>query len=125
MPELSSASSSLSLRRLADQQVKTESERTRGERHRSDMAEDQQKIVEFERRVLGALEHNFNENGVAAEALRRLEESRAGSTAARIERELDDASGELLRSLRRLGITGGSAAQILNLMRERRSGSRR
>ncbi len=119
MPELSSASSNLSMRRLVDQQLKTESERTRGERHRSDEAEDRQKITEFERRVLGALEHNFKSNGVSTEAERRLEEAKAGSTAARIERELDEASGELLRSLRRLGISGGSAAQILNLLRER------
>lgn len=114
-------SSAYAQRRLVDQQLKTEEERSRGERHKADQAEAEAWISDWERRVRSTQEHNFKANGVAAEAERRLEESRAGSTASRLEREIDESAGEVLRSLRRLGISGGSAAQILNLMRERKA----
>lgn len=48
-----------------------------------------------------------------------MEASRAAGTASQIERELDESAGEVLRSLKRLGISGGSAAQVMQLMRPR------
>lgn len=79
----------------------------------ADGAESQASIADFERRVLDAIRHNFPESGVEAFARSRLEEAKASGTSARIERELDESSGELFRTLRRLGVGGSTAAQIL------------
>lgn len=43
----------------------------------------------------------------------RIAEARRGTTAASIERSLDEEGGEFFRMLRRLGITGGSATSII------------
>lgn len=54
------------------------------------------------------------ESGTFGEQLKAdREAARAGATASNLERELDVQGGELFRTLRRLGVTGGTAAQIL------------
>lgn len=58
-------------------------------------------------------------HGAAIAAKARMEEIKAAGTAAQIERELDQGSGEFTRFLRRLGFSGGSAAQIINTFRDR------
>lgn len=115
-------------RQLVDQQRKTEHYRTQGERFRAESAQNEADAGAFEAAVGRALSRGLateRSQGmsapVEAEARRRLEEAKAGSTAAGIEREIDESAGELLRSLRRLGISGGTASQLLNLMRERGS----
>jgi len=85
-------------------------------------AENQAKISDVQRRVWDAAMHNHKENYVQVESARMIEESRAQSTAAQIERELDEGAGEVMRALKRLGISGGSAAQVLQLMQRPRVG---
>lgn len=54
------------------------------------------------------------ESGTYADQLKaERADARAGATAATLERELDESSGELFRTLRRLGVGGNTAAQIL------------
>lgn len=55
--------------------------------------------------------------GAEAEARRRYNEDRAAGTASRLERQLDESSGEFMRTLKRLGLDAGSAAQILRLFK--------
>jgi len=86
--------------------------------HNEREAESKADMADFERRIRDAARHNVKDgNYIQTEAERMVAESRAGSTAATLERELDESSGELLRALKRLGIQGGSAAQVLQLLR--------
>lgn len=91
--------------KMLRQQTRTEEQRTRTEESNADVAD-------FERRVVDALRHNYRDSGVDAEARRRLAEAQAGSTAAGLERSIDESSGEFLRYLRRLGVSGSTAASI-------------
>jgi len=108
-----SGMASASARAVQSEDLKLRREQTREQVAKAD-------IAEFEYRIRDAARHNVPDgNYIQEEARRMVEESRAGATAARIERELDEAAGEATRALRRLGISGSTAVQILNLMRER------
>jgi len=110
-------------RKLVDQQYKTEHYKTQSAKFGVEAARNAADEGEFNAAVSRYLTRGSRtENwapGVAAEAESRIAGARAGSTASDIERELDEVAGEATRALRRLGVTGGSAAQILNMMRER------
>jgi len=113
-------------RQLVAQQRKTEHYKTKQAEFGVDIARNEAEAGEFEAAVSSAMKRGLESarsfgmsEGVEAEAKRRIEDAKAGSTAASIERELDEAAGEGTRMLRRLGISGGSAAQILNVFRER------
>lgn len=93
--------------------------------HEADQAESDASIADYERRVRDFQRHlgdkdNNNVGGIEADARRRYEEDRAGSTASALERNLDESSGELMRTLKRLGITGSTATQLFQLMQGRR-----
>jgi len=106
-------------RRLMRQQEAIGRETERKTKAEGDAAESEAYIADYERRVYDAMRHNYKEGGIDLEAKRRMADAKAATTAADIERELDEGAGEATRMLRRLGITGGSAAQILNVFRER------
>lgn len=118
---ITQGASAAAARSLQKQQEAIGRQVERKERGMADSAEWRAKVDEVEGRIADAFVHNHPQNGIQVESQRRIEEARAASTAASIERELDEAAGEATRALRRLGISGGSAAQILNLMRERGS----
>lgn len=99
--------------------VKLLQQQTQKARFEADTAWNQSRISDFERRVVDAQQHNFSRNGVLVEAERRLNESGARSTAARVERDLDESSGELFRTLNRLGVGGSTAVQIIRSLRGR------
>jgi len=80
-------------------------------------AQNEADISGYELDALKRAEHNHKY--IDARAREISEDSKASATAAQIERELDEAGGEVLRALKRLGITGGSAAQIFNGARNR------
>lgn len=111
---------------LLETQRRTEHYRAEGEKYRAEQAKNDADAGEFEAAVVRAMKRGFDSErsqgmspAVEAEARRRLEDARAGGTAAQIERELDESAGEVLRSLKRLGISGSSATQILQMMRDR------
>lgn len=60
-----------------------------------------------------------------AESDAAIAESRRASTASKIERELDESSGELYRTLNRLGVGGSTAVQIMRGIADLPSGERR
>jgi len=104
--------------RAQEEQLKLVKEQTRGAGHAADDAENKAKISDFERRVLDAVRHNVKEgNGVQEEARARVMESKQRATASSIERELDESSGELFRTLNRLGVSGSTATQLLRTLR--------
>jgi len=100
---------------LVNQQKETETQRTKD-------AENQADISDFERRVVDAMRHNYGDSGVDTEAKRRMADAKASSTAADLERSIDESSGEFMRSLKRLGLNAGSAAQILQMLRPQKGG---
>jgi len=113
-------------RALMREQVKSEHYRAQAAKYDVDTAKNRADETEFEAAVSRALKRGFASESsqgmseaVEAEARARLESARAGSTAARLERQLDEGSGEVTRFLNRLGISGGSAAQIINMFRDR------
>lgn len=113
------ASTALETRKNIEE-VKLLKEQTRRTGHEADEAESSAHITDYERRVRDYQRHmggNGQVGGIEAEANRRYQEDRAGSTASELERGLDESSGELMRTLKRLGITGSTATQTLQLIR--------
>jgi len=109
---------------LTEQNEKTSKELEEKARWEALDAQNQANISDVQRRVWDAAMHNHKESYVQVESARMIEEARAQSTAAQIERELDEGAGEVMRALKRLGISGGSAAQILQLVNSRQRISR-
>lgn len=95
---------------LRKQEEKTELERTRAQRYEADI-----QAYELDAVTRAARDHGY----IPARARELVENAKASGTAAQIERELDEGAGEVLRALKRLGITGGSATQLMGLMRPR------
>lgn len=94
---------------LKEQQSATADQAT-AHRAAARLADEQRRTSMFENVVRQA----FIEHGtVDAEAVAARQEARRASQAADIERDLDESSGELFRTLRRLGVGGSTAAQIL------------
>lgn len=114
-------SSALETRRNFEE-VQLLREQRRRTSHEADEAESTAAIADYERRVRDYQRHlggGENVGGIEAEARRRYAEDRAGSTASDLERGLDESSGELMRTLKRLGITGSTATQLFQLMQGR------
>ena len=98
-------------------------------KHEADEAASSADIVDYERRVreyqrhIGGIHQEKAPEGpmggIEAEARRRYEEDRASSTASQLERGLDESSGELMRTLNRLGISGSTAVQLLQILKGR------
>lgn len=117
-------SSAIAARRNVEE-VKLLRQQQRKTGHEADEAESNAAITDYERRVRDFQRHlgdkdNNNVGGIEAEARRRYEEDRAGSTASALERSLDESSGELMRTLKRLGITGSTATQLFQLIQGRK-----
>lgn len=123
-------SSALSARRnVADVNLTRQSERTAKQtedktRWEALDAQNQANISDVQRRVWDAAVHNHKDNYIQVESQRMIDESKAQSTAAQIERELDEGAGEVLRALKRLGISGGTASQALQLLNSRQRTNR-
>lgn len=102
-------------------EVKLLEEQKRKVSHEANSAENEAHISDYERRVRDYQRHYSKDNisGIEADAARRYQEDRAGSTASELERGLDESSGELMRTLKRLGITGSTATQLFQLMQGR------
>lgn len=119
---LAAARNSAELKLLAQQERKTKAE--------AGSAENEEAITDYERRVRDYQRHiggihqekapRGPMGGIEADARRRYEEDRSASTASQLERSLDEGAGEVLRTLRRLGISGSTATQILQLMQGRK-----
>jgi len=123
---ITSGASAAQQRRLVAEQTRTQHYNAEAAKYDVAHARNRADAGEFDAAVSRALKRGLAHEGsqgmseaVEAEARARLEAAKAGSTASRLEREIDEGAGDFTRFLNRLGITGGSAAQILNVFRER------
>lgn len=123
-PNLGSGVSTAMEARRLQQELRVMREQERKTSNEADTAESEAFIMDFERRVVDAQRHNYKDSGIDVEARRRIEDAKAAGTSARIERELDESSGELFRTLRRLGVSGSTAVQILRGISGAGGGSR-
>lgn len=96
--------------RLQRQQELTEQSRTEQESYNA-------KLLRYETE---ATHRAAQDRGYVDARAREITEGSASSaTAMQIERELDEGAGETLRALKRLGISGGTATQLLDAIRKR------
>lgn len=105
--------------KLLKQREKTEKETTRAAESEADILDFERRVVDYQRHI-GGLNHErpvkgMPIGGVEAAARERYEASRSASTAAQLEREIDEGAGEFYRNLRRLGITGSTATEIFKM----------
>lgn len=97
--------------KLLDQQRKESYAREDRERANERQARTAADIQQFELDALTQAGKKYSYQDVRAKEI--VEGSRQAGTASQLERELDQSSGELFRTLNRLGITGSTATQIL------------
>lgn len=94
--------------RLGRQQELTERSRTEEAGYSADNAR-----IEAEARQRAAHGGGY----IDARARELTESSAAAAAGAKVERGLDESSGEFLRTLRRLGLDAGTASQLMQLLR--------
>lgn len=99
------------------QQERVLHEQTKKEEALARQANSEAELANYE---LGAVTEAMRGHGYQTARARELvENAKASGTAAQIERELDEDAGTVLRSLKRLGISGSTAIQLMNTQRNR------